>query len=360
MVVRRNGYIYIYLSNESAQDVYFDNLVVNLKHGPLLEVKNYYAFGMENPALSTKALKPNYNENRYKYNGIEYDTAFGINEFEAHFRDLDPAIGRWTTIDPQIEDGQESISPYASMSNNPILKTDPLGNEDEACCGGLWDAVVETGKQVVVAAAGAANAWSSNQLLGAGRVEANSLSGASIGTQVAYRVGQVVGDAASIVTGVFEDAAAAGGELASVGVATPLAVPVALHGASSISMGAINLIKGAPAPIDNNSSSSKGTETNPLESSRAARRDAMRQENIPTSQQPSSQKNTKAGKVFEYEVPKEGGGTTTKQVQQQTNDANHGPHWEAGTPKLGGQKDGLGRDRLDNQKSKSYYNDQKK
>ena len=29
MVVRRNGWIYIYLSNESSQDVYFDNLVIN-------------------------------------------------------------------------------------------------------------------------------------------------------------------------------------------------------------------------------------------------------------------------------------------------------------------------------------------
>jgi RHS repeat-associated protein len=125
MVVRRNGWIYIYLSNESAQDVYFDNLVVNLTHGPLIEQKDYYAFGLEIPGLCTKAIKYKYEENRYRYNGIEYDTAFGINEFEAHFRDLDPAIGRWTTVDPSPN---ESESPYSSMGNNPISKMDPLGD----------------------------------------------------------------------------------------------------------------------------------------------------------------------------------------------------------------------------------------
>jgi hypothetical protein len=45
---------------------------------------------MENPALSTQAIKQNYNQNRYKYNGIEYDTAFGLDYYEALYRDLDP------------------------------------------------------------------------------------------------------------------------------------------------------------------------------------------------------------------------------------------------------------------------------
>lgn len=103
---------------------------------------------MENPAQSTKAIKTGYDENRYRYNGIEYDSAFGINEFEAHFRDLDPAIGRWTTVDPEIEDDAESGSPYASMSNNPILKLDPLGNEDANCCGGLIDGVKNFGQEL--------------------------------------------------------------------------------------------------------------------------------------------------------------------------------------------------------------------
>jgi RHS repeat-associated protein len=127
LVVRRNGWIYIYLSNESAQDVFFDNLVINLTHGPLVEVKNYYAFGIENPALSTQAIKQSYNQNRYKFNGIEFDTAFSFNKYEAKFRDYDPEICRFIQVDPKIESA-EGWSVYSAMLNNPILNSDPLGD----------------------------------------------------------------------------------------------------------------------------------------------------------------------------------------------------------------------------------------
>lgn len=51
--------------------------------------------------------------------------------------------------------------------------------------------------------------------------------------------------------------------------------------------------------------------------------------------------------------------TITYQIagEQQTKDRNHGPHWEARTPKQVGQQDPLGRDRLQNGKSKSNYNE---
>ena len=71
MVIRRNGYLYVYLSNESNQNVDFDNLVVNQKRGPLVEQKDYYAFGMQIPGLSSQAYKPTYVTNRNRYNGKE-------------------------------------------------------------------------------------------------------------------------------------------------------------------------------------------------------------------------------------------------------------------------------------------------
>jgi hypothetical protein len=37
MVVRRNGWLYVHVSNESNQDVYFDDIVINHKRGPFLE-----------------------------------------------------------------------------------------------------------------------------------------------------------------------------------------------------------------------------------------------------------------------------------------------------------------------------------
>jgi RHS repeat-associated protein len=73
-----------------------------------------------------------------------------------------------------------------------------------------------------------------------------------------------------------------------------------------------------------------------LDSSRAARREAMRQAGIPTSQQPISQSRNKSGYEYTYEVPKAGGGTELKSVQQQTLDRSHvgEPHWEAGKVKV--------------------------
>ncbi len=80
-------------------------------------------------------------ENKFKYNGIELNEDLGVEDYDAHFRNLDPQTGRWWQIDPKIEQGQESISPYNSMSDNPILRTDPLGDLDDDCCKEVLDAV---------------------------------------------------------------------------------------------------------------------------------------------------------------------------------------------------------------------------
>jgi hypothetical protein len=42
MTVQKTGYLYVYVSNESNMDVFFDDLVINHKTGALLEVTNYY------------------------------------------------------------------------------------------------------------------------------------------------------------------------------------------------------------------------------------------------------------------------------------------------------------------------------
>ena len=125
LVVRRNGWIYVYVSNESNQDVYFDNLVINFKHGPLVEQKDYYAFGTEIPGLSTKAIKTGYIANRHNFNGIEYDSTFSISEYDANLKTLDPLIGRWRQIDSKPDYSQ---SPYQAMGNNPFKNSDFNGD----------------------------------------------------------------------------------------------------------------------------------------------------------------------------------------------------------------------------------------
>jgi RHS repeat-associated protein len=75
--------------------------------------------------ISSKAA--NRMENRFKYNGIEHNTNFDLNMYDAFYRNLDPQIGRFWQIDPEAE-MLEEYSPYASMYNNPISNVDPLGN----------------------------------------------------------------------------------------------------------------------------------------------------------------------------------------------------------------------------------------
>jgi RHS repeat-associated protein len=99
--------------------------------------------------------------------------------------------------------------------------------------------------------------------------------------------------------------------------------------------------------------------------SNAARKESMRQQGIPTSQQPSSQSTNQSGKEFQYQVAKPGGGTETKSVQQQTMDSSHKnePHWEAGSVKtdpVSGEvrMSDHGRPKLTNEKSKVDYEGQ--
>ena len=127
--ITKNGYLYIWVSNETPNwNVFFDNLVVKHYAGPLIEETHYYPFGLTMAAICSKALKTNYAENFKRYNGIEYDSTFGLDEYEAYYRDLDPQTGRWWQIDPKIEDANENVSPYASMADDPIRHSDPLGD----------------------------------------------------------------------------------------------------------------------------------------------------------------------------------------------------------------------------------------
>ncbi len=132
----KNGYLYIYCSNESKLDVFFDNLQVVHTRGALLEETHYYPFGLTMAGISSKAAGKL--DNKYKYNGIEHNNDFDLNMYDAFYRNLDPQTGRFWQIDPKIESA-EAWSPYSAMLNNPIRFSDPLG--DSAIKPGYWQGV---------------------------------------------------------------------------------------------------------------------------------------------------------------------------------------------------------------------------
>jgi RHS repeat-associated protein len=114
--------------------VFFDNLQVVHTRGRILEETHYYPFGLVMAGISSKAAGSLINKK--KFNGIEHNTDFDLTTYEAFYRTNDPQIGRWWQIDPKCEPkedndeiGLECLSPYNSMSNNPISLTDPLGDE---------------------------------------------------------------------------------------------------------------------------------------------------------------------------------------------------------------------------------------
>jgi RHS repeat-associated protein len=124
--INKNGYLYVYVSNESPTDVYFDDLAVKHTTGHLLQEDSYYPFGMQIRGLSSAALGRL--QNNYLYNGIEKVPDFDLDIYDALYRTLDPQIGRWWQIDPATGN-YPGITPYNSNFNNPVSFTDPLGND---------------------------------------------------------------------------------------------------------------------------------------------------------------------------------------------------------------------------------------
>lgn len=66
--VEKSGYLYIYVSNESELDVFFDNLMITHTPGVILEESHYYPSGLVQQGISSKALTTPSN-NKFKYNG---------------------------------------------------------------------------------------------------------------------------------------------------------------------------------------------------------------------------------------------------------------------------------------------------
>ncbi|MEM6526296.1 MAG: RHS repeat-associated core domain-containing protein, partial [Bacteroidota bacterium] len=117
------GYVLIYLSNESAvmTEVYFDDLKVTVNEHPVIQSDDFYPFGGQFNSYQRITAK----QNDFLFNGIERETELGLGWDVAEYRSYDPMIGRWLQIDPKTS---ERESPYVGFGNRPNFFIDPLGD----------------------------------------------------------------------------------------------------------------------------------------------------------------------------------------------------------------------------------------
>ncbi|MBD2768833.1 hypothetical protein IC235_13135 [Hymenobacter sp. BT664] len=127
VVVPQDGYVSAYVGNESNVDVFFDDVTVEHRQGLQVQETQYDPTGLELAGLTreTPGLKP---LNQYKFNGKEFQADLGLNWNHQDWRFIDLARGPvWLSVDPEVENGQESMSPYVFNFNNAVRFKDPNG-----------------------------------------------------------------------------------------------------------------------------------------------------------------------------------------------------------------------------------------
>jgi len=197
---------------------------------------DYYPFGREQ--RHTNSVTPN-----YQFEGKMRDAESGLDDFGARYYSSN--LGRWLSADwsavpvpvPYANlTNPQTLNLYAMVSDNPETFADLDGHD---CCD-IWDVIDFVG--------GFINAYSSDNLAGAGRVQQDSTAGQS---------GAAAGDAVATVQGGLEMAGGAGGEIGglvldSTGALAFIGIPANVasagliaHGAVTAGTGAENLVKDA-------------------------------------------------------------------------------------------------------------------
>ncbi|NVK63402.1 MAG: hypothetical protein HWE22_02395 [Flavobacteriales bacterium] len=94
----------------------------------VVSYSDYYPYGMQMPNRHGSLA-----DYRYAFNGMEVDNEVSGegNSYTTMFRQYDPRLGRWKSLDP-LASKYPGASPFSAYNNNPIFFVDPLGLEGES------------------------------------------------------------------------------------------------------------------------------------------------------------------------------------------------------------------------------------
>jgi RHS repeat-associated protein len=311
--------------------------VITDSAGNIKSDSDYYPWGGELQFIANDS-------NHYKFTGKERDTETGLDYFGARY--YSNGLGRFITPDwaakaaavPYAEFADpQSLNLYTYVRNVPTTNGDSDGHRCVLCAEveEKIEELASDAKVVAATLAGIAKATTIDTLLTGGGVTLLAVPPVAATTFAATQNFEGPSDCSAAYCNMY----------ASFGNSSQ----------SQSQQGDSQQAEPEPEPAAAGGGARKGGKI------RLAQRNAMREEGIPTSQQPSTQisprtQGKKSGRQYTYTVPKQGGGTETKIVTRQHLDRNHGPHVEAGKPKANGQTDPSGRARHSNQKTKIVFN----
>lgn len=92
----------------------------------IIEESNYYPFGLKHKG--NEVIASTNIAQKLKYNGKELQDELNLNWYDFGARNYDPALIRWSNIDPLAEQ-YNTLSTYAYALNNPMYFMDPNGRE---------------------------------------------------------------------------------------------------------------------------------------------------------------------------------------------------------------------------------------